>query len=311
MPWQQKGVIFTPDRDKEWSRTHAQAPSAVEFDGKIRIYYGTRDAENRSRTGFFEVDRSDPTRLLYAHDRPVLDLGKPGTFDEDGVIASQLLNVGDELWMYYGGVSKGGSVPYRMSIGLAKSSDRGLTFSRLFEGPIVDRTRDEPYMTMAPNVIRDDDGWTMWYGSGVKWTFVAGKYEPVYVTMVAYSHDGLSWRRSGRPCIRQNSPDEANTRPAVLKTPAGYEMWFCYRRSQDYRDGQGSYRIGHAVSADGRTWERIEDDVGLEPAGAGWNARAMAYPSVVVIDGRKIMFHNGDGFGRTGIGCAVWSDTPA
>jgi hypothetical protein len=128
--------------------------------------------------------------------------------------------------------------------------------------------------------------------------------------MVAYSDDGLIWRRPGRPCIRQKHPDEANTRPAVLKTQHGYEMWFCYRQAQDYRDGSGSYRIGAAVSTDGRNWDRIERDMGLEPAGVGWNASTMAYPSIVVTGGRKIMFHNGDGFGRTGFGYAVWSDEP-
>jgi hypothetical protein len=311
MSWIQQGVVFTPDGTREWSRTHAQAPSAIDLRGRIRVYYGTRDADNRSRTSFFEVDRDDPTKLLYSHDRPVLDLGKPGTFDEDGVIASQLLEVGDELWMYYGGVSKGGSVPYRMSIGLARSLDGGLSFSRFFDGPIVDRSPQEPYMTMAPNVLREAGGWTMWYGSGVKWTLVSGKYEPVYVTMVAHSTDGIEWLRTGLPCIRQQFPDEANTRPAVLKTSTGYEMWFCHRHSQDYRDGQGSYRIGHAVSVDGQVWDRVEGDLGLEPTGAGWNASTMAYPSIVVVGGRKIMFHNGDGFGKTGIGCAVWSDTPA
>jgi hypothetical protein len=213
--------------------------------------------------------------------------------------------------MYYGGVSKGGSVPYRMSIGLARSLDGGLSFSRFFDGPIVDRSPQEPYMTMAPNVLREAGGWTMWYGSGVKWTLVSGKYEPVYVTMVAHSTDGIEWLRTGLPCIRQQFPDEANTRPAVLKTSTGYEMWFCHRHSQDYRDGQGSYRIGHAVSVDGQVWDRVEGDLGLEPTGAGWNASTMAYPSIVVVGGRKIMFHNGDGFGKTGIGCAVWSDTPA
>jgi predicted GH43/DUF377 family glycosyl hydrolase len=308
MRWLQKGVVFIPDGSKEWSRTHAQSPAAVDLLDRIRIYYGTRDADNRSRTSFIEVDRDDPTKLLSVHDRPVLDLGKPGTFDEDGVIASQVLAVDDALWMYYGGVSKGGSVPYRMAIGLAKSLDRGLTFTRVFEGPIVDRSPQEPYMTMAPNVMREGGGWTMWYGSGVKWTWVDGKFEPVYVTMVADSDDGISWRRTGQPCIQQSDPDEANTRPAVVKTADGYEMWFCFRQSKDYRDGRGSYRIGCALSRDGRTWQRVERDLGLEPAGAGWNSSTMAYPSIVVIDGRKIMFHNGDGFGKSGIGCAVWSD---
>ncbi len=303
--WRQLGVVFTPDPTKDWSRSHAQAPAALLLEDRIRVYYGSRNLENRSRTSFFEVDRGDPTRLLYAHDRPVIDLGKPGTHDEDGVIANQVISVGEELRMYYGGVSRGGHVPYRMSIGLARSRDGGLTFERLFDGPVVDRTPHEPYMTMAPFVLADAEGWTMWYGSGTGWVEIDGKFEPTYQIKLARSEDGVTWRQTNHVCIPKLDPLEANTRPSVMKTPEGYEMWFCYRNSQDYRDGSGSYRIGYAVSPDGWTWERRQDPQGLQPSGRGWNASTMSYPSVVRADGRKIMFHNGDGFGQTGIGCAV------
>lgn len=303
--WKQLGVVFAIAGDRAWSRSHAQAPSALVLGDRIRIYYGTRDADNRSLTSFFEVDRADPTRLLHVHDRPVMALGKPGCHDEDGVIASQLMIVGDEMRLYYGGVSRGGHVPYRMSVGLARSLDGGLSFERMFEGPVVDRTPQEPYMTMAPNILIEDGRWTMWYGSGTGWVEVDGKFEPTYQIKLAHSDDGLSWRQTNHACIPKLDALEANTRPSVVRTSDGYEMWFCYRQSRDYRDGAGSYRIGHATSADRCEWVRQADPEGLQPAGSGWNAVTMAYPSVVETDGRRIMFHNGDGFGQTGIGCAV------
>ncbi|MFT4913912.1 MAG: hypothetical protein ACI9YM_002523 [Brevundimonas sp.] len=303
--WKQLGRIFVPDGALDWSRTHAQAPAAVLMDDRIRVYYGTRNAENRSRTGFIEVDRADPTRLLHVHDRPVMDLGKPGTHDEDGVIASQVITVGDELWMYYGGVSRGGHVPYRMSIGLARSRDAGLTFERVFDGPVVDRTPDEPYMTMAPNIIVEDGVWTMWYGSGTGWVEIDGKFEPTYQIKLAHSDDGQRWRQTNHACIPKLDALEANTRPSVMRTPEGFEMWFSYRNSREYRDGSGSYRIGYATSTDGRDWTRQPDPDGLQPTGEGWNSATMSYPSVIAADGRKIMFHNGDGFGQSGIGCAI------
>ena len=303
--WTQLGVVFRPDGQRDWSRSHAQAPSALVMDERIRVYYGTRNAENRSRTSFFEVDRADPTRLVYVHDRPVLDLGKPGTHDEDGVIASQLVVLGEEMRMYYGGVSRGGHVSYRMSIGLARSLDGGLSFERVFEGPVVDRTRFEPYMTMAPNILIEDGRWTMWYGSGTGWVEIDGKFEPTYQIKLAHSDDGLAWRQTNHACIPTLDPLEANTRPSVLRTADGYEMWFSYRNSRDYRDGTGSYRIGHATSRDGVEWTRQADPAGLQPTGAGWNSQTMSYPSVVEADGRRIMFHNGDGFGTSGVGCAV------
>ncbi|MGH6956867.1 MAG: hypothetical protein ACREEW_09420 [Caulobacteraceae bacterium] len=298
-------MIFKPEGDWDWSRSHAQAPSALLMDDRIRVYYGTRNDENRSRTSFFEVDRSDPTRVTYVHDRPVLDLGKPGTHDEDGVIASQAIVVGDEVRLYYGGVSRGGHVPYRMSIGLALSRDGGLSFERVSDGPIVDRTPLEPYMTMAPNVLVTDGGWTMWYGSGTGWVEIDGKFEPTYQIKLAHSDDGIAWRQTNHTCIPKLDPLEANTRPSVTRTEEGYEMWFCYRNSRHYRDGEGSYRIGYATSTNGRDWTRQPDPEGLAPSGRGWNSATMSYPSVVPGDGCKIMFHNGDGFGQSGVGCAV------
>jgi predicted GH43/DUF377 family glycosyl hydrolase len=303
--WTQLGVVFTPDGTRDWSRSHAQAPTALLLEDRIRVYYGTRNAENRSRTSFFEVDRADPTRLVYVHDQPVLGLGKPGTHDEDGAIASHAMIVGDEMRLYYGGVSRGGHVSYQMSVGLARSLDGGLTFERVFEGPVVDRTRFEPYMTMAPNIIVEDGRWTMWYGSGTGWVEIDGKFEPTYQIKLAYSDDGLAWRQTNHACIPTLDPLEANTRPAVRRTADGYEMWFSYRNSRDYRDGAGSYRIGYAISKDGVDWTRQPDPPGLQPTGSGWNSQTMSYPSVVEADGRKIMFHNGDGFGKSGVGCAV------
>ena len=309
MPWMHKGMVYATDGSREWSRTHTQAPSALVIGDRIRVYFGTRDATNRSRTSFIEFDKADPARVVYVHDQSVMDLGKPGTHDEDGVIASQIIQMGDKMLMYYGGVSCGASVPYRMSIGLAISHDGGLTFERAFEGPIVDRTPEEPYMTMAPYLLATDSGWTMWYGSGIRWVDIDGKFEPIYVIKMAHSVDGIHWSRTNHTCIPQAHNFEANTRPSVLKSNGAYEMWFSYRSSNAYRDGKGSYRIGFATSVDGREWQRHEDPEGLHPSGSGWNSATMAYPSVIVSGQQKIMYHNGDGFGKSGIGCAVWSES--
>jgi hypothetical protein len=151
----------------------------------------------------------------------------------------------------------------------------------------------------------------MWYGSGTGWVEIDGKFEPTYQIKLAYSDDGIAWRQTNHTCIPKLHPLEANTRPSVMRTANGYEMWFCYRSSRGYRDGDGSYRIGYATSKDGRDWTRQPDPEGLAPGGRGWNSATMSYPSVIAADGRKIMFHNGDGFGQSGVGCAVLSEGAA
>jgi hypothetical protein len=304
--WNKRGLIFRPSGDVNWSRTHAQVPTALVIGDRVRLYYATRDEQGRSRTSFVEVSREDPSRILYRHSAPVMELGEPGTHDEDGVMVGSVVVDNDRILLYYTGWSRGGSVPYRVAVGVAISIDGGMSFTRPFEGPVVDRTAFEPYMTMSPYVLVDGNGlWRMWYGSGLKWVTIEGKFEPVYAIKYAESDDGLNWTQPNTLCIAPRCPLEANTRPSVRYSKRGYEMWFCYRHSRDFRDGTGAYHIGYALSADGKDWRRQPDPAGMEPSIAGWDSKMMAYPNVVEVGGRLIMFYNGNGFGSTGIGYAT------
>ena len=62
------------------------------------------------------------------HDRPVLDLGELGCFDDVGVMPSCIVNVDGAKLLYYAGWNTSTTVPYRISIGLAVSDDGGYTF---------------------------------------------------------------------------------------------------------------------------------------------------------------------------------------
>lgn len=308
MPWLKQGVIYRCAGATEWSVTHAQVPTALVLGDRIRLYYATRDARGRSLTSFIDVAASNPSQIIYQHDRPVMGLGAPGTHDEDGVMSGSIVIDGNDILAYYTGWSTGKSVPYRVAVGLARSSDGGATFNRVFEGPVVDRTPLEPYMTMSPYVLREGSRWHMWYGSGTRWVEVAGKMEPVYVIKHAESADGLRWRQEDITCIVPDHALEANTRPSVIQSAAGYEMWFSYRHSVDYRSGAGGYRIGYAKSADGVAWQRLADPDGLGVTDGSWDSQMIAYPNVIEVAGRRLMFYNGNGFGLSGFGYAQWHE---
>ncbi len=139
MPWKRCGLIYSPDAQpkREWARSHAQCPTPDRLsDSALRIYFGTRDADNRTRPTFVEVDPNRPEHIEYVHDRPVLELGELGCFDDAGVIPFCIVNVDDAKFLYYAGCNTSTSVPYRMSIGLAVSEDGGYSFRRL---PFGDR----------------------------------------------------------------------------------------------------------------------------------------------------------------------------
>jgi len=83
-------------------------------------------------------------------------------------------------------------------------------------------------------------------------------------------------------------------------------MWFCYRDTIDFRDGRGSYRIGYASSADGTFWDRHDEIAGIEASPTGWDSTMLCYPSVIEWNGTLLMFYNGNGFGQSDIGAAIW-----
>jgi hypothetical protein len=307
MRWQKQGLVFVPDGRHPWNRSHAQVPVADVRGDVIRIYYGTRDASGRTLTSFLEVDADNPSKILSIHDRPVMELGVPGCFDDSGVMPASILHDGDLTYLYYSGWNRSVDVSYRLAIGRAVSRDGGTTFEREFAGPICDRSPSEPITVSQPWVLRRANTWRMWYLSFTRWESVLGKLEPCYHIKTVASDDGLNWKFPGTVAIDYDAMSDAIAVPCVWGSDAsGYEMMYCYRKSQDYRTSpDSSYRLGYAVSPDGVTWERRDDEVGIDRSPSGWDSEMIAYPNVVTAAGRTYLFYNGNGFGRSGFGYAV------
>ena len=156
--------------------------------------------------------------------------------------------------------------------------------------------------------MHQDGSFRMWYASGTGWVDTGQQQlEPTYVIKHGNSSDGIAWQRSSDTCIEPYGPEEAQARPAVVRDRNGlYRMWFCYRGSRDFRDGSDAYRIGYAESDDGLAWRRDDTQAGIEPGVEGtWDSRMQAYPAVIQLKDRLLMFYNGNGFGSDGIGCAA------
>lgn len=305
MRWIKKGRIFTASDHPDWAISHAQVPTALLFPDRVRIFYADRYRSGKSYTTFIDLDRAKLDSVIYHHKVPILPLGAPGTFDDDGVMPSYALRHEGHVCLYYSGWNRGMTVPYRNSVGIAVSDDEGTTFRRLYEGPVLERTPREPYIAVTPTIIKEGVLWRMWYISGTRWVEVDGRYEPVYVIKYAHSDDGISWTRPNHQCIPQVHSEEAFSHPTVVKLNGKYRMWYCFRNSRDYRDGAGAYRIGYAESPDGLNWERMDDVGGLPASAEGWDSTMTCYPFVLSFDDKTVMFYNGNGFGRSGIGYAV------
>jgi hypothetical protein len=306
MGWHKKGNIFDPRAHRAWAGTHAQVPTVLVKNDVLRIFYADRTPANQSFTTYLDVARDDPSRVVYLHKKPILPSGRKGTFDDDGVMPAFVIEERGRVYLYYNGWNRRVTVPFHNATGLAVSEDGGDTFTRLFDGPILDRVPLEPYIAVTPCVLKDGDDWLMWYSSGVDWVEVAGKPEAVYVIKHAHSRDGIHWERPNILSVIPRHPGEAFSHPTVIKVGDLYRMWYCVRDSEDYHDGRGSYRIGYAESRTGREFQRRDDDAGITASDSGWDSTMICYPYVVSVDDRTYLFYNGNGFGQSGIGYAIW-----
>ncbi len=143
----------------------AQSPQTLIFDEKIRIYFSTRieevDGKFLSYISYAEFDRD--FNLLGHNDKSVIDLGKLGTFDEHGVFPLNIFSEPERLLGYIGGWNRKKSVSVDGAIGISISYDRGETFSRLGDGPILDSSFGEPFLVGDPFVRKIKGIYYMWY----------------------------------------------------------------------------------------------------------------------------------------------------
>jgi predicted GH43/DUF377 family glycosyl hydrolase len=304
MKWQKQGLVFGPANGSEWMKSHAQVPTPLLGDGFIRVYFSARPERSLSLTSYVDLDENDPSKILRVNQDPILEPGKPGTFDEHGIMPSCAIRNGDQIYLYYSGWSRGTSVPYTNSTGLAISEDGGDTFRRVSEGPILSKSFHDPYSATSPCVLKEGDAWHMWYCSGTGWLEIDGKYEHIYDIKYAHSSNGILWSTTGETTIGPGTQLEALTRPFVTSCSDGYHMWFCYRGSRDFRDGEDAYKIGYASSRDLTNWSRTDAESGIGPSETGWDSKMVAYPAVITVNDRTLMFYNGNGFGREGFGYA-------
>jgi len=308
MLWEKKGLIYRPSGNENWSKTHAQVPTPffIEAENIIRVFYATRNCDNKSLISFIDVDADDPLKIIFINPEPLLMLGKTGTFDDSGVMPSWATAHEGFLYLYYIGWNVRNTVPYHNSVGLAVSNDKGRSFKRFSEGPLWDRDYKEPYFSASTCVIKENNIWKVWYLSCTEYSEINGKTEPRYHIKYAESEDGINWDRGGHVAIDYKSENEAGiVKATVFKENGRYIMLFSYRNFDNYRtDINNSYKIGYAESSDGINWHRKDEESGIVPGASGWDSEMLCYPHTIVVKEKLLLFYNGNGFGQSGFGYA-------
>ncbi len=307
MHWNKGGLIYYATGEYEWNKSFTQVPVPFRIsDDLIRIFFGSRNINGKSQIGFADIIPDNPKKIINISEKPVLNFGDLGTFDEAGVVPSATVNFQGRIFLYYIGYTVRNTIPYHNSIGLAISSDNGLSFKRYSKGPLFDSNVIEPYFSASCSVILGSNIWKMWYLSCTGWQLINDIPEPFYNIKYAESKDGINWIRTGIVCIDNTADSEAIAKPFVIHEDGIYKMWYSYRKVVNYKTQKNaSYKIGYAESQDGIKWIRKDNLVGIERSSEGWDSEMMEYCHILDIRGKRIMFYNGNGFGKTGFGYAI------
>ena len=309
MKWIKKGLIYVPDGSLEWSQTHAQIPTPIQYDeDTLRIFFSTRNIEGKTQTGYVDLDINDPLIVKNISREPVIALGRAGLHDDSGAMPFCVIEDEQKYKLYYTGWHIPNTVAYDLSISLCKSDDLN-TFEKFSKGPLISKNIFEPYWAAAPCIFKDEEIYKMWYISCYGWVNVSAKLEPVYHIKYAESKDGIDWQLNNDVAIATKFENEALGRPWVIKENGLYKMWYSSRGSNDYRTYNGQhYSIGYAESKDGKIWIRKDEESGINISDEGWDSEMIEYASIFKYQDKKYMFYNGNGFGKSGFGYAVLKD---
>ncbi len=266
---------------------------------RVRVFYASCDDNLRGRIFLADFATQPPFRLIGRSDAPVLDVGAPGAFDCDGVNPSQIIATDEGLALLYIGWRRGpAEAPYTLFAGVAHSADGGRTFTRQDE-PLLPPRPGERLFRTAPFIDRTASGYRLLYIGGD--SFVPGAGERAFPTysLMQIKSDSL-WDWSG-PVQTLMVPHLAAGevgfgRPVILRRAGQVSLMISVRTREGYQLVETQAEIEPGVRP-------AMTPVALEPLD-DWERRMTCFGAVAQVGPYELLFYNGDGFGRTGMGLA-------
>jgi len=300
--WKKLGKLFVPKASGQHPKliSHAANPLPVHMAEDVyRIFFSGRDDQNRSSVGAVDIDIVQ-REIITVHHSPFFEHGSLGSFYSDGVSIGNCYETNGIQYMLFMGWQNPPEGHWRGDIGRLMVTPE-LSLQLADEEPLMGIDSTDPISLSYPWVqAKPSGGFDMWYGSTLNWD--AGNGEMLHVIQHASSNDGNDWNRTGLALPYELGFAQAFSRPTILINEGGnYEMWF------SYRSGSGQkYRIGYAKSMNGLRWELDLTGAGIDVSPSGWDSEMICYPYVFKHKGERYLLYNGNSYGATGFGLAVW-----
>lgn len=302
MKWIKKGLVFKTENLPKWANNSALQPTPLILnDQVIRMYVGMRDVNGVSRIGYVDLDSKDPSKIISVSENPVLDVGVPGSFDDNGVVPSAIIKHDNKIYMFYAGYHLSNKARFCVFAGLAESIDGGKTFTRMQRTPVFERTENDLLFRVPHSVMFEKGKWRFWYGGGDKFIEFNGKTVPQYDIRYIESSSVSAVPNLGKKILTFENEDEYRVaRPYVVFDENIYKMFCCV---STFSKG---YRLGYAESTDGIHWKRHDSKLGIDVSkNNSWDNEMQGYPSFVKTKNDTYLFYNGNNYGKDGFGYAV------
>jgi hypothetical protein len=298
-PWRKLGLVLEATGEP-LSLSHAMLPTPYVLPGRVRVFYASCDANMRGRVFFADFEPQPPFRLIGRSEHPVLDIGPPGAFDCDGANPCQACEVGDRLALLYIGWRRGPpDEPYTLFGAVAFSDDQGESFERA-AAPLLPPRRGERLFRTAPFIEGAPGNYRLLYIGGDAFTSAEdGRRLPVYSLMELRSPTLWDW--DGAPQVLM-SPD-VTAGEVGFGRPLGFVAADGAHRLMLSVRTRGGYRLVETVREFNPGARPALVSVIPEPL-ADWEREMTCFGAPCVANGHELLFYNGDGYGRTGIGLA-------
>lgn len=193
------GVAASTDGGFQWERLgRVLSPSAATWEGSYIAANGTALAHKGELLYWYQAGsppriglaRSKDGRTWTRHASPVLPTGPRGSWDERGVADPYVVEApgggGGALYMFFLGQNRA----RQQRLGLARSTDGGVTWTKL---------RTNPILEIGEEGMFDENGLgepAVWQAEGHWWMLYTGRDRREARRLgLAFSRDGRQWQR--------------------------------------------------------------------------------------------------------------------
>ena len=305
MKWEKCGKIFDCNTfELSWFKKNAIMPVPYILNKEtLRLFVTLCDEDNIGRIGYVDVCIDDPGKIVGISKQPIIDIGNSGYYDDNGVVTASIFEAKDNLYLFYSAFQLCKKIPYMIFSGAAVSHNKGNSFEKIFPDiPMLDRISGECNFRSVPNIIKHGTKYKMWYLADDKrssWLNLNNKLVPRYTTRYMESDSLLQWDKAGEVVLDIANDDEYGLSISSI--------WYeneIYKCIYSIRSRLKGYRLGYAVSKDGKFFERKDNELNLDVTPDAFDSDMMCYAKRIEANGQVYLFYSGNHYGLGGIGYA-------